>query len=103
VPGAAQTSENAVNAKFREFPFQLDFSHLNQTGWIARLPSAQRETISRWLLIPLSELGEEASSSAPKGVTPRLLAPFAGSVSCPFGPLCPVPLLVRMRGDDFGL
>jgi hypothetical protein len=67
------------------FSCKLDFSHLSQTGWITHRPSAQRETISRWLHTPLFNLGDDATSSAPKGATPRLLGRFPGSVSCPFG------------------
>jgi hypothetical protein len=63
----------------------LDFSHLSQTGWIIHRPSAQREALLIWLHTPLPDLGDEATSSAPKGATPRLLGQFAGSVSCPFG------------------
>ena len=36
---------------------------------------------------PLSDGGHKAPSSAPKGATPRFLARFLGSVSCPFGTL----------------
>jgi hypothetical protein len=82
---------------------RLDFSHLSQTGWVAHRQSAQREDISSWLHTPLSDLGDKAPSSAPKGATPRVLARCPRSVSCPFGPECPVLLLVRMRGGDFSL
>jgi hypothetical protein len=64
---------------------ELDFSHLSQSGWVAHCPSSQREVISSWLHTPLSDGGHKAPSSAPKGATPRFLARFLGSVSCPFG------------------
>ena len=81
----------------------LDVSHLSQTGWVAHRPSAQRKAISSWLHTPLSYGGHKASSSAPKGATPRFLARFAGSVSSVLSALRPLLVLVRMRGGDFSL
>jgi hypothetical protein len=67
LPGAlAQLSPAAVSNPSDNL--KLDFSHLSQTGWIAHRPSSQREAISRWLHTPLSDLGEEAPSSAAKGL-----------------------------------
>src|SRR5215217_4523818 len=44
-----------------------------------------------------------SQSSAPKGATPRLLAPFPGSVSCPFGTVSRSPTRAPERGGDFSL
>jgi hypothetical protein len=50
----------------------------------------------------LSDVGDEAPSSAAKGATKRLLARFPGSVALLLA-LCPVLLFVRVRGGDFCL
>jgi hypothetical protein len=56
----------------RQF-LELDFSHLSQTGWSAHRPSTQRKAISSWLHTPLSDVGNQARSSAPKEAILRLL------------------------------
>jgi hypothetical protein len=76
----------------------LDFSHLSQSEWVAHRPSAQRETISRWLHTPLCDVAEEAPSSAPKGATLRLLARFPGSVALLLA-LC-VPLCYSCASEE---
>ena len=77
----ARGCENDLSDSF----MALDFSHLSQSGWLAHCPSSQREVISSWLHTLLSDGGHKAPNSAPKGATPRFLARFLGSVSCPFG------------------